>query len=301
MPAGTLVRTRTIVGRPKAKKGRYLKNTTRRGAYKKKNKAKFQKRLVPFLETKSKTSEDLVDLFGMPQTTTFNSFVTSHAHINPNVFLLWSQGVEENQCLGRSVYVRYLKRKITIRFPQTPFTIPGTANKQIPNVPQHYELIWGFVPMPLNLTSHTTPTVYDATSSDINSFINKRVSDYLNDNEDYLRFIPKKAATIKIIGRRHVKPNMNANAGLPPQLDSMDDVTGNIPDYNTSIYWPMKRKIHLEKSNALHDETSGFYPNFTWLPFCVLHNRNYELLPAGSEAAYVPSLAYNDCIWYQDS
>lgn len=302
MPSGTLVRQSTVVGRKKANpyRQRNMKKTTRRGAYRRGAKKAMMIRRAPFVETKSKTSEDLVDQFGLPTTTTFFQSQTRHKHINPDVFTCWSQGNDEAQCLGRQVYIKYLKRKLKIRFPQPPFQSQG-IDKAIPNVPQNLELIWGFVPMPLNLTGHTNPLVYDATLTDINKHINDRVVDYFNDRADFLRFIPKKAATIRIIGRRKVRPDMRHFAQMSPQLDSNNKIVGTIPDYQTSLYWPMMKKLHLEKSNALHSTNAGLYPNYSWLPFCVLYNRDYEDILPENRTAMMPSVAYNDVIYFTDS
>ena len=158
--------------------------------------------------------------------------------------------------------------------------------------------------MPMNLTGNTSPVkVYENTRDHINAFINQRVVDHLQDRADFLRFVPKKASTIRIIGRRKVKPDMRHFSGMAPQLDSKDDIVGNVPDYTTSLYWPMMRKIHLEKANNF--TTSGiqeaYFPNYAWLPFCVLYDRDWDDVPSDQRVAYAPSVAFNDAIYYTDS
>lgn len=303
MPGGTLVRQRTTVGRKKSTK-RFMRNTTKRGAYNKNKKKNMMIRRAPFVETKSKTSEDLVDQgFLTSAPTQFYQSNTPHKHINPEVFFLWKQGLDENEVIGKSVYVKYLKRKIIVRFPQPPFLTNGTK-KEIPIYPQNLELVWGFVPQPLNATGNTSPVkVYEMTKDHINAHINQRVVDYFQDRADFLRFVPKKASTIRIIGRRKVKPNMNANSGMDPTVLSDDTIQGTIPDYNTSIYWPMMRKLHLEKTNEMNtgQGNEGYFPNYAWLPFCILYDRDWDDLPANKRVAYAPSVAYNDAIYYTDS
>ena len=259
-------------------------------------------RRAPMVETKSKTSEDLLDqgLITFAPTQFYQSN-TPHKHINPEVFFLWKQGLGEAEMVGRSVYAKYLKRKILVRFPQPPFQTSGT-DKEIPVYPQNLELIWGFVPMPLNLTGNTTPAVYNNTRDHINAHINQRVVDYFQDRADFLRFVPKKASTIRILGRRKVRPNMNRFSGMPPQLDSKDDIVGNVPDYQTSIYWPMMRKLHFEKANDITGTgVEGYFPNYAHLPFCVLYDRDWDDVPSDKRIAYAPSVAYNDAIYYSDS
>ena len=90
MPSGQLTRQSTVVGKPKTKaraQRGYMKKTTRRGAYKRNRKKQFMIRNAPFKETKSKTSEDLVDQgFLTSPPTTFYQSNTPHKHINPEVF-----------------------------------------------------------------------------------------------------------------------------------------------------------------------------------------------------------------------
>lgn len=272
-------------------------------AYAPKNKRAMMKRRQPFVETKSKTSEDLFDQ-GLIATapTTFYQSNTPHKHINPEVFFLWKQGLDETEMIGKSVYVKYLKRKLIVRFPQPPFQTNAGVDKEIPIYPQNLELVWGFIPMPMNLTGNTPVTVYNNTRDHINAFINQRVADYFQDRADYLRFVPKKASTLRIIGRRKVRPDMRRFSGMAPQLDSKDDIQGNVPDFTTSIYWPMNRKIHLEKANDITGTgVEGYYPNYAWLPFCILSDRDWDDLPSDKRVAYAPSVAYNDAIYYTDS
>jgi hypothetical protein len=302
MPAGNLVRQRTNVGKPKRQRARYMKNTTKRGAYNPKKKKNMMIRRAPFVETKSKTSEDLVDQqFRATPPTEFYQSNTPHKHMNPEVFFCWKLG--EAEMVSRSIYVKYLKRKLIVRFPQPPFQTTAGVDKEIPIYPQNLELIWGFVPQPLNLTGNTNPVkVYENTIDHTNAHINQRVADYFQDRADYLRFVPKKASTIRIIGRRKVKPDMRHFSGMAPTVDSKDDIVGNVPDYQTSIYWPMMRKLHLEKSNDFTGTgVEGYFPNYAHLPFCILYDRDWDDLPADKRVAYAPSVAFNDAIYYTDS
>lgn len=288
-------------------RGKNMKITTRKGAYNKNKKKNFQNRRAPFVETKSKTHEDLVVQFpSLIDRTNWYTYDTEHAHLNPETFFLWSRGMEENQVLGNSCYAKYLKMKIHIRFPQ-PSQGTSAGNKQIPMMPQNYELVWGWIPNELNFTSKTDPKANEVTHEEINQFINHRVVDYFNEQKDKLRFIPKRASSIRITGRRKVRPDMRFMSTAPPQtIDATvgaDYALGTIPDYFTSISWKMGKKLHLVPSQNLVGSDEGLYPNFgTWLPFCTLINWEYEALPSGSETKTLcPSVQYNDCIWYTDS
>ena len=261
-------------------------------------------RRAPFVETKSRTHEDvLVDFPSLTARNVFTAYNTGHLNMNPDSFLAMQQGLEENQMVGRSVFAKYLKMKITVRFPQPSFLVNG-KNQIIPLVPQRYELIWGFVNS-TNWTAATTPSAPNVTLVQVHNHINQRVIDYLNEQKDYLRFIPKKASTLTIIGRRKVFPSKKYLQSTTA-YDNLgtDTIVGVIPDFNTSVSWPMKRKIHYEKTNDIEDNTGaspGFYPNYNRLPFCVLYNPDYEDLPSVDRYLYVPQVAYNDAMWFSDS
>ena len=287
MPGSRLQRTTTHVGNPRPRKGKYLKKTTRRGAYKKGAKKNMMRRRAPFVETKSKTAEDLVVQFpGLVDRSQFRTQDSAVVHMNPHTFTMWKRGMEENEVIGNSCYAKFLKMKVGVRFPQSAFVLNG-QNKQIPMYPQNYELIWGWVPNELGWTGTTNPKADEANINDIQAHINQRVTDYFDQQQDKMRFIPKAAATIRITGRRRIRPDMRFSSTAPPQTLSNviaeDNVIGTIPDRYTSVSWKMNKKLHLQPSNKLHSGQTGLYPNFgTWLPFCCLVNWDYELLPVGT-------------------
>jgi len=134
------------------------RKVTTKGAYKKANKKNMMRKRAPFIETKSKTHEDLIVQFpGLVDRSEWRTYNTEAAHFNPETFYMFKRGMEENEVIGNSVYAKYLKMKLGIRFPQPAFTVSG-MKKQIPMTPQNYELIWGFVPNSFQWTGQTTPT-----------------------------------------------------------------------------------------------------------------------------------------------
>lgn len=291
------------------KRGRVKSRNNKRNAYRKGNKKRMQMRRAPFVETKSKTREDLVTQFpGLNDRMTWQTYNTEHVFMNPDTFLMWARGMEETECIGNSVYAKYLKMKIGVRFPQPAF-MTGLYSKAIPMTPQSYELIWGWIPNELGFTGSTSPTADAASITNIHDFINQRVTDYVDQQKDRLRFIPKQASTIRIVGRRKIRPDLRHLSTAPPQTSDAtigdDYAVGTIPDFRTSISWKMGKKLHLQPSQSLHATTQGLYPNFgTWLPFAVLVNWDYADLPGSggaTTASYCPSIQYNDCIWYSDS
>lgn len=289
-----------------------VRKTTRRGAYGKGKKKQMMIRRAPFVETKSKTYEDLMVQYShLIDHLQFTVRTTPHRYMNPEVFQIHQQGLGEAQHIGNSIYAKYLNMKFDIRFPQNGFTVNG-QNQVVPLVPQQYELIWGWVPHPLGATGQTDPTAPNMTLDDINTHINQRVDDYINQQKDRLRFIPKRASTIRIEGRRKIRPNLNRASTAPPQtIDSItgaDYVVGTIPNVHTQISWKLMRKLQLEQSsNLVPDSTKpgstfpGSFPNYSWLPFCVFVNWDYEDLPASNKTLYMPEIAYNQILYYSDS
>lgn len=295
-------RGRKLVGPRKASSRPRRKNPPTRRKNTKVGKKAMVKSRAPLVETKSKTTEDLIGQFGLNDHITFFTFNSETVHINPDVFHAWQQGLGEQQCIGQSIFVKYLKRKMTIRFPQPGFV--NTFNQKkgiIPKIPMRWELIWGFIPAPLNYTGYTTPTAPNCNMAEINGYINKRVKDYFDERKDKLRFIPKRASTLRIVGRRKLQPDLRhmATASNTTQYDGTAE--GTVPDVQTSIYWPMMRKVHLEQANDLHGGNPGLYPNYSWLPFCCIFQENWEEVIPDERAQHSVSVAYNDAIYYTDS
>lgn len=314
MPGGKLVRQSTVV-KSKAKarpRGRYMKNTTKKGAYKKNRKKQMMIRRAPFVETKSKTYEDLlVEYPHLLDHLEFTERTTPTRFMNPEVFMIHQQGLDEHQVIGKAIYAKYLNMKLNFRFPQKAFSVNG-QNQIVPQVPQDYELVWGFVPNPLQATGQTTPSVPNMTLFDINTHINDRVTDYFNERKDNLRFIPKKASTLRIIGRKKIRPNLNRLSTAPAQtidpLTGPEYTVGTIPDVSMNISWPLMRKLHLEHAtNLVKDDNKpttnfpGLFPNYSYLPFCVLVNSTFDSLPSADRQLYMPSVAYNSILYYSDS
>ena len=312
MPGGRLTRQSTTVGKKKG--STYMRKTTARGAYKKKYKKAMINRRRPFVETKSRTHEDVILQFPeQNDRTNFQTYDTPHLFMNPDSYYMMKQGLQEDNMIGNSVFSKYINLKVQVRFSQHSFVI-NEQNKITPRFPQNYELIWGIVPVPTKWTVSTDPKANTATIGNVHSHVNQRVEDYFNERKDKLRFIPKKAASIRIFGRRKVRPDLRFQATAPLQTtDNIgeDTVVGSIPDYFTEITWKPMRKIHYERTNNLDNEgNEGLYPNFTeFMPFCVLVNHDYELVEkaAGDPGTpvqrqlYQPAVAWNDIHYYTDS
>jgi len=299
---------------PLKRKSTYMRKTTARGAYKKPRKKQMMKRRAPFVETKSRTAEDVyLQYEDQNDRTDYQTYDTPHLFLNPDAFLMMTQGLQEDQMIGNSVFSKYINLKVQVRFSQHSFII-NEQNKITPRFPQNYELIWGIVPTPMKYTNSTTPKANSTTIAEVHAHINQRVIDFFNERKDKLRFIPKKGASLRIFGRRKVRPDLRFQATAPLQTtDNVgeDTVVGSIPDYFTEISWKPMRKMHYERTNNLDGEgREGLFPNYTnFLPFCVLVNHDYELVEkaagdpgtAVARQLYQPAVAWNSIHYYSDS
>lgn len=303
------------------KQGKFRK-VTKKGAYKPRQKRNFINKRSAVVETKRKTREELrSNLFwaGTSPTAT-DTFVDRMAflvtdnelvHINPQTFYWWGQGLDQAQHIGQSVTVKHLNQKVQIRFPQHGMqTNEGTPrNLVVPETPQKYQLVWGWIPAPRALTGHTTPLITTETVTSLDSYVNNRVKDYFNDRKDKLRFIPKKDSTIRIIGRKNIRPDLRYQSTAPLRdRDAAGDkyIHGTVPDWYGEITWKFGggRKLWLEQAvnmNGSSGHMIGMFPNFAWLPFCVVVNTNYSELTGSNKILNCPAISSNDIVYFTDS
>lgn len=293
---------------------------TKKGAYKAAQKKNFMRKRAAVVETKRKDHEALraagffagTGVNPVQDHMTWTAYNTEHIHMNPLTYYLWSQGLDQSQHIGQSVTVKHLNQKIQVRFPQPTMKIAGDS-QFVPFIPQNYELVWGWIPAPYQLTGSTTPAANTVSLDELKSHVNLRIVDYFNSRKDKLRFIPKKDSTIRITGRRLVRPDLRYQSTAPAQtIDATmgnDYVVGTIPDYFTEISWKMPnggKKLWLEQTGNLDgaNKLVGMYPNYSWLPFCVLVNWDYDELLANhptNTILYCPSVAWNDICYFTDS
>ncbi len=297
--------------RNRNKKRGAMKKTTRKGAYGKNRKKNFQIRRAPFVETKTVDDRDISATFPLSKTNNpgveYKNYVTELVNMNPDSFILKNQGFGESECIGQSIFARYLKMKVSVQFPApNAIKTDDGSTKQLPLHPQRYELIWGFVPSPLGLTPSTTPDSRVETLSHIHDYINNRVDEYFDALTDTMDFIPKRGTAIRIIGRRRIAPPLR-QISAPAQYVGGDLSTatqvGSKATYDTSVSWPMNRKIHYEKSSNLDgaNKETGLYTNWSWLPFCVLWNKDFGAIPVASRSFQTPALMWNSQLWFSDS
>lgn len=321
-----LQRQRTYVGVPRGANRRvpYKRNVvrkkSRRGAYKKGAKKQMAIRRAPLVETKRKDDETIrsAGFFSgtgaigdqFPDRTVLTVYSTEHVMLDPVSYLAWSQGLDQAQHIGQAVNVKYTNMKIQVRFPQPSVSVTDgsyTSTQNIPSQPMNYELIWGWVPAPLQLTGTTTQPANTVDLNYIKSHINARVTDFVNSRKDKLRFIPKKDATLRISGRKKIRPPVS-NSTLHQMFDSdSEKPIGTIPDVFHEITWKHNnRKIWLEQTGNINGNSDliGMYPNYSWLPFATLVDWNHADIPNSTvhgRKLESPSLAWNSITYFSDS
>ena len=123
----------------------------------------------------------------------------------------------------------------------------------------------------------------------------KQKEPYFNDDTDKLEFRPKTTTNIKIEHYSRVKPNLTqtiATQGTPENIwkhegqinpDWYINPSGSIPDVYKSWTFKTGRKVQMTlgvpaEENAPNTDTQNFYPNDSWLPFCITYNPDYEEL-----------------------
>ena len=236
--------------KPKSGAGRAMRVTTRKGAYRRKMKRNFQRRRNPFVETKTRTHEEMSNAID-PATDPVNAIPNpitpslikcgtnedAFSIFTPLSFNSMSQGYQEDSMIGLSVYSRYLKMKVKFMFPQNTHSI---------NFPVDIYLIHGFVTAPLALTDNTTQTADSLNRPLLVSYLQQHVKQYFDDLADDMRFIPKTTTNMKILGYQKIRPNRNRSIA-PPNAVTFEGqgttVLGNVPDVKKSITWPTNRKI----------------------------------------------------------
>lgn len=272
-------------------------------------------------------------------------------HFNPDSVLYQTHGFDESQMVGRSTYQRMCAAKFLIRWPQAmmntghlkydlddyPDNTAPLAERQawisdpnnnllgvIPSTPQTYYLYWGFIHAKTAYSGYTTPTATTASAIDIENHINHRVNDFFNERTDRLKFIPKTSNSMKIIGKKVLKPPWDRQTGRQPvssliEIDDIQDVrdyNGTIPDTLVKIKWPLNRKVHWQPTTNFGsphhavDSPTVFYKNWDWLPFAVIVNYNVDRLPKNvvppqNDASFerdrrVPHVLVNDITYYRD-
>ncbi len=197
------------------------------------SKKQFVRQRQGVVETKSRTHEEIrstggVDPISDPTTFTPINYTSACTFLHPTSFLSFNQGLDEMDLIGLTAFVKAIKMKLNLRLPYG-----ASAIKR----PFNLYLVHGTCQAP-NFTGNTTPTAPAATRANIQKHIEDKVTDYFNEREDKLRFIPKTGVTVDIQGYKKMLNDKNT-AWLA-------EAEGSAP-YKKSINWQMNKKVKYEK------------------------------------------------------
>lgn len=308
---------------------RNLKKTTAKGAYAPKAKAAFRKRRQPFVETKKRESaivtfkndeaeiDPLLHPLYAQVPMIFRDIQNDDAYTNVPLmsFCRMNMGLLEDQCVGDTIYARYLKCKTEIKFPHNMNLLIET-NKVY--------LIQGWVTAPIHANANrgvnggVGTDAASVTATDVQSHIINSVKQYFDQPEDRLRFIPKATSDIKVLRKVQLKPKHDNATFLPPSLRGEAGFVGtggSIPDVHHNFTWKINRKITYNTGTGQDGKTTpgnnnvptdlmNMYPNGSWLPFLCIYSPQFAKYKSGQTATGAEvfnQIRYNDCLWYGDS
>lgn len=255
-----------------------------------------------------------------------------------------SLGLQEYQMVGQNITSKFLKVKVQFRFPNNQYILTESGkdievaternmNVFIQNQCKLY-FICGWVTKDMGRPIQISQTgdgllASQVTEASLARYVCDQVEPYFNDDEDKLQFRPKTTTNIKIEHYSRVKPNLTQTIptqGIAQQTwtnnlgedINLTSPTGSIPDVYKSWTFKPNRKVQYTlgtpaEENAAGKDTQNFYPNDTWLPFCIAYNPDYEELlkqweepPSPGSVPYVRKVCqiqfrHNSAHYYTDS
>ena len=299
---------------------RVMKKVTKRGAYKKTVKNQMVMRRAPMVETKQRVHSDIALVNGYAPGGTnlvnplnWRTLVVDDAFTNVPLrsWTRISNGFQDYQCIGSSIFSKFLNVKFQLRFPRGEMlTLPDAegGNYQVPNrmiqQPTKVYLVCGWITESMNYPvdaspSPSLPAQANATSSALENYITQQLKPFFDDDEDKLQFRPKQTTNIKIERYINLTPKHSDAIGtqatpqhptfipdMPGSPTYTQPATGSIPDVQKSWNSTTNRKIPLTQgqNTTYPSDTQNLFPNNSWVPFCVIYNPEYQAQAANAIA-----------------
>lgn len=265
---------------------KYMKKTTKTGAYKKQRKKQMMLRRAPVVEMKTRNHASVEEQNGYeindnPITGNnplkWRSVPTDDAFslIPLDSYYRMSQGLKESQCIGKSITSRWLQLRTEFRFPYggnitliDGSTSPPTAYQAINKViqePTKLYLICGWVTrkwgLPVEeLNADNTLTTETADQKNLLEYITSQIKPYFDEATDRLRFHKKRTMNVKVESYRKIEPNLNNSISSqiqPEHVNADPDGTGHViqamgslPPVLRSHKWTIGRKLQLTEGVA---------------------------------------------------
>ena len=318
-----------------------VKKKTARGAYKKSAKDQMVLRRAPMVETKQRVHSDIATINGyaagadnLVNPLNWRTIVVDDAFTNVPL-RSWqriSHGFNEYQCVGNSIFSKFLNFKFQIRFPRgetlklpdpnypgDPTQTYNTINEMI-SQPTKIYLVCGWITESMNYPIDNTPSPSlpaqsSATQDALDAYITQQLKPFFDDDEDKLQFRPKQTTNIKIDRYINLAPKLNQAIGAQavPGLTGTPIATGSIPDVMKSWSSKTNRKIPLTQGEdtSFTTDNQNLFPNNSWVPFVVIYNPDYEAQAANAvlktdgsghfEKVQLCEFRYNDVHYYSDA
>ncbi len=293
---------------PTAGKQTFLKKTTKKGAYAKNRKNAISTRLAPIRETKKWKDSDLALIITSSVSADYGTFVdprtpqkvnASMGNLSPMCCNFGFHGLDKNSFLGGSRYATYLNQKVQFIFP---------SGENIPIEPQEAYLIHGWVLVPLNVSTITSGAIQPELVNPefLTQYITEQVKEFYNQAEDNLDWVPKARSTIRVLGKKLIRPRTNtrswssANVGMGAGLDGYPSdgaVIPNSPVYNLS--WTQKRKQHMFEgpSGGAAGPRPLYFESGNYLPFTIVYQPTFD---TDSYEASRLSVVSDSIVYYSD-
>lgn len=276
--------------------------TSKKGAYKPKNKAITKNAIRPFRETKRIKGSDIALLSqgNYPDPRILAQTNNVFYNISPMSYNFKIQGLGDNAMIGQSTFNQYLKQKIIITFPQ---------GENIPIVPMEAWIIQGWVKRSISSSTVTggggiePDTVVPQNFYDL---IATQIKHDFNEQKDLLEFVPKQERSYFITRRQLIVPRKKDNtwtsarnslgAGPIDGYPADAQVMPNSRVYNLS--WKCNRKIHHTEGAPLYSTSVDpyYFNDFGWVPFSFVYQPQFAQVVQYGEL----SIQYDDQCWYSD-
>lgn len=325
------------------RKTAYMKKVSGRKAYKKNVKNQMVLRRAPMVETKQRVHSDIATINGylagadnIVNPLNWRTIVVDDAFTNIPL-RSWTRnthGFNEYNCVGNSIFSKYLNFKLQVRFPRGEdiklpdgeggtYTVPNKMIEQ----PTKLFMVTGWITESLNYPidndpSPSLPAQADADSDALAVYIEQQLRPFFDDDEDKLQFRPKTTTNIKIDRYVNLAPKLHQAIGtqavpiIAHTAAGPSEATvahGSIPDVYKSWNSKTNRKIPLTQGeNTTYPvDTQNLFPNNSWVPFAILYNPDYEAQLANNIAdpanpgqlaqAQLMEYRWNDAHYFTDS
>lgn len=309
------------------------KNPGKRGAYKTATVKGNLNRRRPFVETKARIKSEIAfrnssdgtsggimsTNYPNPLDVTQIDVNTAFRQIYLDPFARMSQGLDDSQMIGNTVFARSLTAKLQLWYPHKGLIGANgseLANSQQPIVkPIRMYAVAGWVTRPWARTAHTTPTESLATTDDFNNQIEHQIKEYFDSKTDQLEFKEKVLSNVEITDFKLLKPKHQNR--IAPQLQWVTGMSvgppeillGSNPYVSYSHTWKFNRKLHYTRGKDTSNATTApdpdienYYPNNEdRIPFLCFYMPDFADMMDAASVPTKPAYRHNVMLTYTDS